>query len=152
MKKHIAIAATAVFITSLFAGFAQAGPGHSRHRHHHHHNKNKNNVLEGVVIGAGALIIGTAIAQSLNRPRHPVRVQAVAVPPRPYPSANYYAATPGGHWEIRKMWVAPLYEARWNPAHYDASGKWVNGRHQQFLIADGYWKNERMWVERTVTY
>lgn len=99
MKKHIALAAAAVFFTSLFAGFAQAGPGRRGPGHHRHHNNN-NNALEGVVIGAGALILGTAIAQSLNRPGHPV-----PVPLRPYPPANHHSATPSEHWEIKKIWV-----------------------------------------------
>ncbi|NDY72361.1 hypothetical protein DO021_11860 [Desulfobacter hydrogenophilus] len=104
MKKHIALAAAAVFITSLFAGFAQAGSGkYDRRSHHlpiHHHHKN--NVLEGIVIGAGALILGTAIAQSLNRPRQPVRVHAVPVYPRSYPPESYHSARPDGHWEIER--------------------------------------------------
>lgn len=151
MKKHIALAAAAVFITSLFAGFAQARPGkHDRRDHHHQHHNN--NVLEGVVIGAGALILGTAIVQSLNRPRQTVRVHSAPVPPRPYPQRNYHSEKPNGHWKIKKIWVAPVSETRWNPAHYDARGRWVQGRHQQFLVANGYWKNKRVWVEHTVTY
>lgn len=155
MKKHIAFAVAAIFITGLFTGFAQAGPHRSRpgrSHHHHGHHGHHNNVLEGVVIGAGALILGTAIAQSLNSPPQPVRVHAVPVPPRPYTPANYYPATPAGHWENQKIWVAPVYETRWNPAHYDSRGRWVKGRHQQFLIANGYWKQERVWVEHTVVY
>jgi hypothetical protein len=69
MKKHIALAAVAVFITTLFTGFAQPEPG--RHQDNHHND----NVLEGIVLGAGALILGTAIAQSLN-PRQTARVYA----------------------------------------------------------------------------
>nr|WP_320191040.1 hypothetical protein [uncultured Desulfobacter sp.] len=157
MKKHIALAAAAIFITSLFAGVVQAGPGrhgpdrshHHRHNHQDHHN---NDVLKGLVVGAGALILGTAIAQSLNRPNQPVRTHAAPVPPKPHYYTNHHAWKPNGHWAIKKIWVAPVYETRWNPAHYDPRGKWVRGRHQQFLVAEGYWKKEKVWVGHRVTY
>jgi len=153
MKKHIALAAAAVFITSLFAGFAQAGPGkHGRCAHRHHHRHHNNNVLEGVVIGAGAFILGTAIAQSLNRPSQTAQIHAAPVSPRPYPPTNYHSKRPNKHWKIKKIWVAPIYETRWNPAHYDAQGRWVQGRHQQFLVADGYWKKKRVRVKHRGTY
>jgi len=76
MKKHIPLAAVAVFITTLFTGFAQAEPGRHHHRPiHYQDNHHNDNVLEGIVLGAGALILGTAIAQSLN-PRQTARVYA----------------------------------------------------------------------------
>lgn len=146
MKKQIAIAAAAVFITTLFTGFALAGPGRHRsnysHRPTHHHDKN--NVLEGVVLGAGALILGTAIAQSLNKPCQPAQIHATAAPPRP---GHRNIHRKKGHWETQKIWVPPVYETRWNPAHYNTRGRWVQGRHQQFLVAEGFWKKERVWVK-----
>lgn len=146
MKKQIALAAAAVFITTLFTGFVQAGPGRHRSSHPHHapHHNAKNNVLEGVVLGAGALILGTAIAQSLNKPCQTGQIHALHAPPRPGPRKRHRKR---GHWEMKKVWVAPVYKTRWNPAHYDAQGRWVRGRHQQFLVADGFWKKERVWVK-----
>jgi len=151
MKKQIALAAAAVFITTLFTGFAQAGPGRHRSNHpqrptHHH---DKNNVLEGVVLGAGALILGTAIAQSLNSPRQTAQIHATHVPTRP---GHRKLHKKRGHWETQKIWVAPVYETRWNPAHYNARGRWVQGRHQQFLVAEGFWKKERVWVKTRGRY
>nr|WP_321402794.1 hypothetical protein [uncultured Desulfobacter sp.] len=149
MKKQIALAAAAIFITTLFIGFAQAGPGRYQSSHPHRqtqtHHHDTNNVLEGVVLGAGALILGTAIAQSLSNPCQPAQVHATAVPPRP----NHRKK---GHWETQKIWVAPVYETRWNPAHYNAQGRWVQGRHQQFLVAEGFWKKEQVWVKNRDRY
>ncbi|WP_157238000.1 hypothetical protein [Desulfobacter curvatus] len=53
MKQHIAFAAAAVFTTSLFTGFVQAGPGRhgsGRGHHHRHPQHNNDNVLKGVVL------------------------------------------------------------------------------------------------------
>nr|WP_319395989.1 hypothetical protein [uncultured Desulfobacter sp.] len=153
MKKQIALAVAAVFITTLFTGFAQAGPGrHSSHHHRPtqpHHPHHKNNILEGVVLGAGALILGTAIAQSLNNPCQTAQVHAPPVSQRP---GHWKHHKKKGHWEIQKIWVEPVYETRWNPAHYNARGKWVQGRRQQFLVAKGFWKKERVWVKARGRY
>ena len=51
-----------------------------------------------------------------------------------------------GHWKTRKIWVEPIYETRWNPGHYNKRGRWVSGRHEKFLMADGYWQKKRVWV------
>lgn len=55
---------------------------------------------------------------------------------------------PGGYWDVKKRWVAPIYETRWNPGHYNRRGVWVEGRHMRFMVADGYWKEVRIWVSR----
>lgn len=157
MKKQIALAAAAIFITSLFAGVAQAGPGRhgdsrSHHNRHDNHRRHNNDILKGVVVGAGALILGTAIAQSLDRSCQPVRVHAVPAPHKRNSWRNHHGSKPNGHWEIKKIWVEPVYETRWNPAHYNPRGKWIRGRHQQFLVAEGYWKKEKVWVGHRATY
>jgi len=53
---------------------------------------------------------------------------------------------PRGHWEVDRIWVDPVYEKKWNPGHYNRRGGWVSGRHEEFLVSDGYWQEEKVWV------
>lgn len=55
---------------------------------------------------------------------------------------------PGGYWEVKKRWMAPVYETRWNPGHYNRRGVWVEGRHVKIMVADGYWEKVKIWVSR----
>jgi hypothetical protein len=53
-----------------------------------------------------------------------------------------------GHWEVKKRWVEPEYEKRWNPGHYNKKGVWKRGRYQKIVVREGYWKEKRIWVAR----
>jgi hypothetical protein len=134
MKKQIAIIISAFLIVGLSTGFAQAG---AARRH----------TIEGFLLGTGVTLLGTAIVNSMNRPQPVV----VHTPPR---HEYRYAKTKHrkGHWETRKIWVAPEYETRWNPGHYNKRGRWVQGRYEEFQISDGYWQKERVWVRHNRRY
>ncbi len=105
---------------------------------------------EGVAIGVGAAILGHAIIEN-HLQHYPYERPAndCYYPPRtpphhrecPEPSYNR------GHWEIRKVWVAPEYERVWNPGHYDDySRKWIPGAWIRIVNQPGYWSEERIWV------
>ena len=155
MKKQIAITTAAAFLVLSMTGFAQAGSRHGHHHNkhhkshhsHHHHHHHHNHALEGVVIGAGALMLGAAIAQSINTPSVPAAPSIHMVPPPPAPCVRNQ-----GHWETRRVWVPPVYETRWNPAHYDAAGYWVQGRYENFMTSNGYWEQSRVWVNYASVY
>ncbi len=57
-----------------------------------------------------------------------------------------------GHWETRKTWIKPAYETRWNPGHYNRRGYWVEGRYEEFKVADGFWRSDKVWVRHNRRY
>ncbi len=138
MKKQIAIATATILVLGLSTSFAQAG---AARRH----------TIEGFLLGTGVTLLGAAIVNNMNRPE-PVVVRHVHAPP-PTPSYRYAKRHHRkGHWETRKVWMAPVYETRWNPGHYNKRGRWVNGRYEEFQVSKGYWKKERVWVRHGRAY
>jgi hypothetical protein len=109
------------------------------------------NRWEGVAIGAGAVILGKVLWDHFHYPRHAYD----GYHHRPYypshklhpPKHKYYPrAKRSGHWEIRKVWVPPVYEKVWNPGHYNRRGCWVPGKWIEIEKRPGYWDKERVWV------
>lgn len=106
---------------------------------------------EGVLLGIGAAVLGTAIYQGLKQPSGYREPQRYHVPPA-YERGSQcrdtrrHAQGPSGRWEVERIWVEPVYETRWNPGHYNRKGQWVSGRHEKFRIQDGYWQERRVWV------
>lgn len=132
MKKQLAIATASILILGLSTSFAQAG---AARRH----------TIEGFLLGTGVTLLGTAIVNSINSPPPMV---ASTLPPRcPGPRyAPHHKRHGKGHWEIRNIWIEPIYESKWNPGHYNKRGKWVSGRVQEFIVTQGYWEKEKVWV------
>ncbi|MCP4107191.1 MAG: hypothetical protein GY749_16895 [Desulfobacteraceae bacterium] len=104
---------------------------------------------EGVAIGVGAAILGHAIIKNQERQRpEPV----VAKEPRYYPAPpppSYHRKhyrNHRGHWEYKKVWVAPVYEKVWNPGHYNRHKKWVKGKWIRIEVEPGHWVKEKVWV------
>jgi len=144
MKKIIAI--TIVVLLSVCLSTTSALAGAAR-RH----------TIEGFMIGTGVAILGSAIINGINRDSRPQYTQRYSRHdeyrdsgyrnrhrnnyPRKYRQPNH-----GGYWEVQKIWIDPVYEKKWNPGHYNRHGKWVYGRHEKFLIANGYWQKEKLWV------
>lgn len=139
MKKLFAILTAAALCLVFSSSSAFAG---SKQRHR----------WEGVAIGIGAAMLGSAIIHDVHvnhghtsvtygprrycepRPRYrPPRR------PRPRPCKR-------GHWETKKIWVPPVYEKTWNPGHYDCNNEWIPGRWIRIEVESGYWKYERVWV------
>ncbi len=114
--------------------------------------------MEGFLIGTGVAILGTAIYQGMKQNSSP----------QPQYSGNHhhddeyqYAGyrhgrkhkhfrkhhhRPRGHWEIERIWIEPVYEKKWNPGHYNRHGDWVSGRYERFIVQEGYYKEEKVWV------
>jgi hypothetical protein len=135
MKKQIAIVCATIFVVGATASISQAGPA-------------RRHTIEGALIGAGAVILGSAIIHQMSRPANArVAVRQYHYPPKPrYVKRHAKKACRKGHLEIRKIWVEPEYETRWNPGHYNRRGKWVSSRYEAFKVADGYWRKEKIWV------
>ena len=104
------------------------------------------NRWEGVAIGIGAALLGTAF---IHHYRDSASTRAAVhdpYPPAPYYHRDRYRCKPSGHWEERKVWVQPVYKRVWNPSHYDRRGRWVPGHWIKIEKKPGYWTKERVWV------
>lgn len=107
--------------------------------------------MEGVLLGVGAAVLGTAIYQGLNQSsgyRAPRQHHVTPVYGRGSQCRNdpRHARQPVERWEIQRIWVDPVYETRWNPGHYNRKGHWVSGRYETFQVQDGYWEQRRVRV------
>ena len=102
------------------------------------------NRWEGLAIGIGAAVLGGMLFNHYQSSRQTPHVSAR---PPVYREREYRRPErPSGHWETRRVWVAPKYKKVWNPGHYDHSGRWVPGRWIKIEKQSGYWKQERIWV------
>ncbi|MFA5904487.1 MAG: hypothetical protein WC836_11190 [Desulfobacula sp.] len=114
--------------------------------------------MEGFMLGTGAVILGAAIINGMNNNDSPRYSRHHSPPPQVYIDyrdgyrdrhhGRHHYDMPRGHWEIVRVWVEPAYERRWNPAHYNHRGEWVEGRYENFEISDGYYQDQRVWVGR----
>lgn len=123
MKKAIGLLVIMILCLSLAAPSAFAG---SKQRYR----------WQGVAMGVGAAILGHAIYQSRQDDTVYRQVAVVDCPPGPW----------CGHWEVTKVWVAPVREKVWNPGHYNRYHRWVAGRWMTVEKSPGFWKKERVWV------
>jgi len=130
MKKlMISIVATLVCF-SLLTVPASAG---SKQRHR----------WEGLAIGVGAAILGSALLNSHNNAvSNETASYETPVPPPP----RYCPPRPRGHWEIRRIWVPPTFKRVWNPAHYNHRRERVPGGWIKIISEPGYWTQDRVWV------
>ena len=116
--------------------------------------------MEGFMLGTGVAILGATIINGMNDNDRP-RYSRHHSPPPPeiyhieyrgdyddrYPRRHHHPG-PDGRWEMVRVWVEPVYETRWNPAHYNHRGEWVEGRYENFQITGGYYQDQRVWVGR----
>jgi len=91
---------------------------------------------EGVAIGIGAAILGSALINNCQ----PERVTIIK-------HNTYYQPNPPRHnrsyCEPQRIWVPPSYKKVWNPGHYEY-GKWIQGRYIMVEKSPGYWVKERI--------
>ncbi|OGR55522.1 MAG: hypothetical protein A3J80_08575 [Desulfobacula sp. RIFOXYB2_FULL_45_6] len=116
--------------------------------------------MEGFMLGTGAVIIGAAIINGMNDNHRPPHYARHHSPPPPQVYIEYRGGhdnrhhrryrdyRPRGDWEIVRVWVEPVYERRWNPAHYNHRGEWTEGRYEEFRVSEGYYQDQRVWVGR----
>ena len=102
------------------------------------------NRWEGLAIGIGAAILGKVIFDHVQQQR---RSSGAVYGHHRYPEPHYGPPhRHSGHWEIRKVWVPPVYKRVWNPGHYNRKGRWVSGKWIKIEKQPGYWKKERIWI------
>jgi len=136
MKKNALVTILVCSIIFIFGIVSIAGAGNVQR-----------NRWEGVAIGLGAAVLAGSIIQAFNRPAAPPAPNYSQ--PAPPPATSYYNPPPRrarGHWEMRDVWVPPVQEKVWNPAHYNRQGKWTPGRWMMVERQAGYWKKDRVWV------
>ncbi|MBF0231940.1 MAG: hypothetical protein HQK62_11740 [Desulfamplus sp.] len=144
MKKIMILVVVTVFGIVATSGCVQAG-----HRRHH------SGLIEGVIIGAGAALIGASIIAEAREhdmyDRHPgydrhERKRNSHYYKKERYRRDHYNSYKGGYWSVEKVWVEPVYGKRWNPGHYNRRGYWVPGSYDRVIIQDGYWVSKRIWV------
>ncbi len=155
MKRITIAALISIVFIALSVPSATAG---SKQRHR----------WEGVAIGVGATILGSAIISSHHYPNRVCRervyhrrrpVREVYYYPAPTYSVPVYTAPPPvqyspppsqrpsrGHWQVREVWISPVYEKVWNQAHFNSRNEWVKGEWIRIEKEPGYWSRERVWV------
>jgi hypothetical protein len=120
----------------------------------------RRHTIEGFMLGTGAALLTAAIIKEIHKRPESVsqyetdsatdescryaRCSTARYHRRHHRRAGRYESC--GHWEVERTWVEPVYEKKWNPGHYNRRGEWVSGRLERFLIRDGYWKEEKVWV------
>jgi len=113
--------------------------------------------MEGFMLGTGVAILTAAIYNGVHRDSKPHYTRHYSRHDG-YHHAGYRhgyknkhhrkfkSHRPRGHWEVERIWIEPVYEKKWNPGHYNPRGSWVSGRHERFLVGDGYWHEEKVWI------
>ena len=141
MKKIIAITTSVLLLICFYTVSAHAD----------------RKTMEGFMLGTGIAILGAAIYNGIHNDSTPQYTQNIARPDA-YRHAGYrYVLNnkhhikyrhigPGGYWKVERIWIDPVYEKKWNPGHYNRRGEWVSGRHENFLVQNGYWHKEKVWV------
>ena len=94
---------------------------------------------EGVAIGIGAAILGSAILGRSGY-SHPAPVYTRR-PPRP---CRTVSRTPG-HWESKKVWIPGRCERIWRGGHYDNYGRWYPGYWEEHRTS-GFFMEKQVWV------
>ncbi len=128
--------------------------------------------VERIMIGTGVAILGAAIFNEINnnsipqysknttwhndhksnryndRHRHKRHKRYYASKSNKFskPIKQIKPIKQKGHWEIEKTWIAPVYETKWNPGHYNRKGDWINSRYEKFTIQKGYWDKNKVWI------
>jgi len=147
LKKIIAITTGLLMIMGIVSVSAANAGAARRH------------TIEGFMLGTGVVLLGTAIIHEMNKGDRPIHTYTHNRPDRyENPKKNHhkqykrskhqrkYAKRSRGHWELERLWIAPVYERKWNPGHYNRKGKRVSGRYKKFMIEQGYWSENKVWV------
>jgi hypothetical protein len=134
MKKLMISLIAILVCISLVAAPARAG---SKQRHR----------WEGLAIGIGAALLGTALLNSHNNVAADERASYNAPSP-PGPPRYCPPRPPRGHWEIRRIWVPATFKRVWNPAHYNHRRERVPGGWIKIIDEPGHWTEDRVWMTR----
>jgi len=150
MKKTIIITVATIFVLTLTITSAYAGSA-----------KKNRERLEGFIIGSSAGFLGAAILNQVQNNRPKVVVHEPehngnhnkesyrghgGRHENGYSSQRHGYREHRGHWEIKRRWVPEEYEEKWIPGHYNKRGRWVSGKYRRFVVREGYWRENRIWV------
>ncbi len=113
--------------------------------------------MEGFMLGTGVAILGAAIIHGINKGSQQQYASSYSTHNghnyaeyryghRNKHHRKYRHHRPSGHWELEKRWIEPVYEAKWNPGHYNRRGEWIDGRYEKFIVAKGCWQENKVWV------
>ncbi|MGM0643739.1 MAG: hypothetical protein ACQETC_08200 [Thermodesulfobacteriota bacterium] len=150
MKKTATILITAVFCLTAACSTADAG-------------SKADHVAAGIIIGAGAAIVGTTILQGFDHGRyrydHRYRDYGPPVHYRSYKNRyrrdhRRYGGTRGpyrtyrdrGYWIEKRVWIPPVYENNWMEGRFTRNGRWISGRNERVLVREGHWVIKKRWV------
>ena len=126
-KKLLTLLIAAVLSCFFLITSVYAGSKHSYRR-------------QGIAIGLGAAILGSALYKTLSHPKLIVPNAHVFSHPARRKHWNQ------GYWETRKEWGPPAYQRVWNPGHYNRHGAWVRGHWIKIVDRQGYMTETRSWV------
>lgn len=138
MKKRIAM----TLVTGIFLAVSVM-PGHAGSRDRH--------LVEGIIIGTGAVILGAAIADGIRgdggvcvvKTRKYDRHRNKHYNRHRNKHDNKHRNWDRRHGRVNRVWVEPIYGLRWNPGHYTPRGYWVQGRHEKVIVREGFWEKRR---------
>ncbi len=109
--------------------------------------------MERVMFGTGAAILGAAMIHGIHHNSRPLYISntpwhydAYRHGDRKKHNKRYSQNRQRGHWETQKIWIEPVYATKWNPGHYNRRGRWINGRYTQYVVTDGCWQKNRIWI------
>ncbi|MCD4721134.1 MAG: hypothetical protein K8S13_14940 [Desulfobacula sp.] len=113
--------------------------------------------MEGFMLGTGVAILGAAIINGINNDsrfqyspnysrhhRHHYAGYRQGYKNRYHRKCKPHRSR--GYWEVERIWIKPVYKKKWNPGHYNRRGNWISGRHEKFIVQDGYFQEEKVWV------
>ncbi|MFH1103074.1 MAG: hypothetical protein V1714_04830, partial [Pseudomonadota bacterium] len=92
---------------------------------------------EGVAIGLGAALVGSAL---LHHHGHYPR-------PEPVPVYRYPTPPPCEYWGVERVWIPPAYDSVWIPGHCNRWGGWSPGRWEQRVRFPGHWEERPVCVQ-----
>lgn len=108
---------------------------------------------EGVAIGLGAALLGSAILHDGRnsrydrynpRPQHQPRYDRHYQKPRHRPwRARRYGYRPCDYYDYERFWVPPVYDRFWRPGRHDPYERGVRGRWKKRMIRPGHWEERR---------
>jgi hypothetical protein len=108
---------------------------------------------EGVAIGLGAALLGSAIlhdsrnsryARNYSRPQHQPRYNRHYQKPRHRPRHyKRYGYRPCDYYDYERFWVPPVYNHFWRPGRYDPYERGVRGRWKKRMNRPGHWEERR---------
>ena len=117
--------------------------------------------MEGFMLGTGVAILGAAIINGINNHSSPQATNNHSWSNNHRDNHHYarykpmhknrhhrkhWKKRPRGHWEVEKIWIEPVYETKWNPGHYNRRGNWIEGRNEKFIVTQGCWQEDKVWV------